>query len=54
MLPKVYGDQLTIAGDADAPLHVMSDAQVTHEIMGLLAVAKTRQMRGEKPRRLMA
>ena len=50
MLPKVYGDRIALAGDPEAPLHVMSDAQVTHEIMGLLAVAKTRQLRGEEPR----
>ena len=52
MLPKLYGDKLTLAGDRDAPLHTMSDAEAMQEIMSLLATAKMRQMRGEEPRTL--
>ena len=50
MLPKVYGNRLTLAGARDAPLPTMSDAEAMQKIMGLLAVAKTRQLRGEEPR----
>ena len=44
MLPKLYGDRLTLAGDADAPLR-MGDDEVMREILSLLATAKTRQLR---------
>jgi hypothetical protein len=45
-----YSDRVELAGDPSAPLVAMSDQQVLQEVLGLLAVAKGRQLRGEKPR----
>lgn len=45
MLPKLYGDKLTLAGDPHAPVTGLSDQQIMERIMALLAKAKAAQMR---------
>ena len=44
-----YGERVQVAGDPDAPLRTMSDEDVMKEVLALLATAKGRQLRGEKP-----
>jgi hypothetical protein len=39
-----YGDRILVGGDGGDPIRVMNDSQVMTEIMGLLALAKTRQL----------
>jgi len=40
-----YGDKILVGGDGGDPIRVMNDTEVMKEILGLLAVAKTRQLR---------
>lgn len=44
VLPKVYGDKLTLGGDPDAPIKVMTDDEVMRDVLALLAMAQTRQL----------
>lgn len=39
-----YGDKILVGGDGGDPIRVMNDGQVMDEIMGLLALAKARQI----------
>ena len=45
-----YGEKMQLAGDPDKPLLSMSDSEIWAEIMGMLATAKTRQMRDPENR----
>lgn len=44
-----YGDRVQLAGDPNAPLNAMTDADVEAQILRILARAKERQLRGEEP-----
>ena len=49
MLPKIYGDRLSLAGDPDSPLKFeMSDVQAAHEITRILAIAQKRKDEEER------
>lgn len=41
---KVYEQKVTLAGDPEAPLHPASNEDLMDEVMGLLAVARARQL----------
>lgn len=43
MLPKLYGEKLTLSADPDAPF-TKSNAEIMREVMAILAVAKSRQL----------
>ena len=40
MMPKVYGDRQVIAGDPEAPILAVSDAQLDARLMALIAQAE--------------